>query len=266
MTALFPLRPPPRSVARAGFLSSLSLSVPICRMRITALRMGPVWIVRCCWTVVLIWGGPAPGDTGLGLWTSVVVTTRGAPGIEWVGAREAAQPHSARAASRRPETRPAPNAHRAEGRPRCLVSCLARTGASRHVSRLSVCLWTTASLLFPRTQLRDRCTPFPGLGASYTLRGHRSSAAWAPQPPERMHPVARSCPALQGLPPAAALQRGHSAPWLSSPSSFLPQEQSSRRSAHAVISVFLSEVSIILSLLGAVTGASCALTTSRSIL
>lgn len=200
MTALFPLRPPPRSVARAGFLSSLSLSVPICRMRITALRMGPVWIVRCCWTVVLIWGGPAPGDTGLGLWTSVVVTTRGAPGIEWVGAREAAQPHSARAASRRPETRPAPNAHRAEGRPRCLVSCLARTGASRHVSRLSVCLsGPRLHSYFPELICETAAPPLPGPGASYTLRGHRSSAAWAPQPPERMHPVARSCRRSRGF-------------------------------------------------------------------
>lgn len=153
--------------------------------------------------MVLIWGGPAPGDTGLGLWTSVVVTTRGAPGIEWVGAREAAQPHSARAASRRPETRPAPNAHRAEGRPRCLVSCLARTGASRHVSRLSVCLsvWTTASLLFPRTQLRDRCTPPPGPGRQlHTPRPSVERRLGATAPRED----APRCPELPGAPGASS--------------------------------------------------------------
>lgn len=202
MTALFPLRPPPRSVARAGFLSSLSLSVPICRMRITALRMAPVWIVRCCWTVVLIWGGPAPGDTGLGLWTSVVVTTRGAPGIEWVGAREAAQPHSARAASRRPETRPAPNAHRAEGRPRCLVSCLARTGASRHVSRLSVCLSVDHgfTLISQNSAVRP-LHPLPGPGRQlHTPRPSVERRLGATAPRED----APRCPELPGAPGASS--------------------------------------------------------------
>lgn len=201
MTALFPLRPPPRSVARAGFLSSLSLSVPICRMRITALRMGPVWIVRCCWTVVLIWGGPAPGDTGLGLWTSVVVTTRGAPGIEWVGGQGGCPTPQCPGRLPPPGDRPAPNAHRAEGRPWCLVSCLARTGASRHVSRLSVCLWTTASLLFPRTHLRDRCTPPPGPGRQlHTPRPSVERRLGATAPRED----APRCPELPGAPGASS--------------------------------------------------------------
>lgn len=237
-------------------------------MRITALRMAPVWIVRCCWTVVLIWGGPAPGDTGLGLWTSVVVTTRGAPGIEWVGAREAAQPHSARAASHRPETRPAPNAHRAEGRPRCLVSCLARTGASRHVSRLSVCLSVDHG--FTLISQNSSARPL-----------HPPSRAWAPathsaaigRAPPGCHSPLRGCTPLPG---AARRSRGflrqRPCSGATRPPGFPPPPRSFHKSRVPAGQHMLSLASssprfhIILSSLGAVTGAPCALNTSRSIL